>query len=93
MVTLHKIANASENVKRRAKTCFVKRLTPNSFRVTPRQYPKSRRLVLFLDDATVLCLDQNTGDSCPANQFGVACAHVYRATQHLVNLNKRRKVA
>lgn len=84
---------ASAHVASRARNCFVRRLAPDRFIVTPREPDKTRRLVTFRlrpgGRLLARCEDFYTGEMCPANAHGLLCGHCLKAVQHADRLARK----
>jgi hypothetical protein len=81
MIDLSDINSASPAVRAQAKHCWIRKITPNQFRVVPKSASKSKRIVVFLPTGQVLCVDAETGEVCKANEFHTACYHVLAAAR------------
>src|SRR5262249_41098571 len=74
------IAQASFDVRRRAKLCRVREKSGRFFVKTP-EPDKDDRVVLFINEG-ILCFSSDTGEQCKANEIGKhCCRHVYAASR------------
>jgi hypothetical protein len=84
---------ASPEQIERAEECFIKRLKPNQYQVTPRPRAKTRRVVTFFETWSgrifAKCEDRYTKRDCPRNHYGKVCYHVLKAVKHAAQLGQR----
>jgi hypothetical protein len=95
MIGIATTNNPSDHVQKRAKHMKVKTLTPFTYRVTQSEPDKPTRVV-HLDKADgdtfkIECYDPDTGESCPANQYGLHCSHCEAALRRLLANAKRQE--
>lgn len=97
MIAATQANEPSPHIKRRSRLMSVKTLSPFTYLITPKEAGKARRVVhLDRTDAGVIkieCCDKDTGDVCPANNFGMLCSHVEAALRRLlVNAKRQEKL-
>ena len=93
MIGIATTNNPSERVVTRAKKMRVKTLTPFTYQVTNEE---GKVRVVHLDKADgdtfkIECYEPESGESCPANQFSMTCAHVEAALRRLLANAKRQE--
>ncbi len=97
MIEAKSTNEASEHVKKRAKTMRVRTLSPFSYLVIPTEKGKVVRVVhLDYDQDTKVvrigCSAWDSGESCLANSYSMHCSHVEAAIRRLL-INAKRSAA
>ena len=90
MILLSDIADASFNVRRRAKQTRAFERGEHVL-VVPLDDKKQFRLVSFLPNEFVICTAYETGEACEANAFGRVCYHAVAGHKRREINRKRRE--
>jgi len=93
MIGIATTNDPSLHVQQRAKKMKVRTLTPFTYQITNE---KGQLRVVHLDKAEgdtfkIECYEPESGESCPANQFSMTCAHVEAALRRLLAKAKRQE--
>lgn len=93
MFTKSQIADASFDVRRRAKLCRTHEEGNRVWVETP-EFDKDNRVVEFYPFG-IMCVSTDTGEQCKANEVGKhCCRHVFAANRRKeINAKRRRTLA
>lgn len=89
MIEACQISRVSTRIQEKAVGGRVYRLSSNEFRYAPADKSKAQRIVNFLSNGRILCLDAKTGNQCPANDHGRPCYHITRVALYLSRVQRR----
>ena len=90
MIQRADIKTASFDVRRKAKRYHAYERGDHVLTMPYGEDDGSIRAVVFLVGGGVICVHATTGESCPANEFGMVCKHVV-AAQRRVEINAKRR--
>jgi hypothetical protein len=88
MIQQHQIAQASFDVRRKAKLCRVHEDKFGRLWIETPEPTKDNRVILYLENG-ILCVSVDTGEQCKANEIGKhCCRHVFAANRRK-EINKK----